>query len=210
MWKYLNSNKKINIYSNHFLLSSTLNFTSKVSPSTIIYNLRKLADIHMQIVETIEIINKTFSIAMLLYFSIAFYWCCILLFVFMKTSASSWREIYMFLLLKLATNAFMFSILIAVIWSSVKAQNEGRKTAMILYKIKNEIDDQEVVDKVRLWIKKFILFVFYYYFFQITAFIDQVKFTSAKFSCGFFTFDWKLLFKVKKKIKFLLFYDNFQ
>ena len=54
----------------------------------------------------------------------------------------------MFLISKAAINSFMFGLLVAVIWSAAKAKNEGRKAAIILYKIKNEVDDQEVIEKV--------------------------------------------------------------
>lgn len=102
----------------------------------------------MQIDETILIVNQTFSIAMLLYFTLAFYWCCILLFIFMKTSANAWKKFHLFLISKAVVNAFMFGLLVAVIWSAAKAKNEGRRTAVILYTVRNEVEDEKVVKKV--------------------------------------------------------------
>lgn len=67
----------------------------------------------------------------------------------MKTPGYLWRKYHFFLISKAVINAFMFGLLIAVIWSAAKTKNEGRKAAIILYKIKNEVDDKEVIEKVR-------------------------------------------------------------
>jgi hypothetical protein len=66
----------------------------------------------------------------------------------MKTPGYLWQKYYMFLISKAIINCFMFGLLVAVIWSAAKAKSEGRKAAIILYKIKNELDDPDVVEKV--------------------------------------------------------------
>ncbi|KAG5668013.1 hypothetical protein PVAND_015970 [Polypedilum vanderplanki] len=129
------------------LCIESLNITNK-PPTIIIDKLRHLSIIHMEIVDTICIINRTFCIAMLSYFTLAFYWCCIILFILIQTPFDDWQKNHMYNLTKMMINAFMFGLLLTVIWSAAKAKNEGKETAKILYKLKNDVDVKEINEKV--------------------------------------------------------------
>ncbi|KAG5670399.1 hypothetical protein PVAND_000667 [Polypedilum vanderplanki] len=150
-------------------LRSSLNYQELSS-----HQLKKLAKIHMKITDIIQLINQTFSLALMLYFIIFFCWCCMYCFLIVSTSKEVWLNYSGYILLRLTANIFIDGLMFNAIRTASLAEMEGIKTARILFEIRiDKIGETET----------------------ISSFIDQVKFTSMKFSCGLFSYDWKFLFK---------------
>lgn len=143
-----------------------------------IVKLRKLSTIHLKLAATIKIINRTFSIALMLYFFVFFCWFCILLFIITKSTTSA--IFHAFFLPRFFINLTLDGLMLSSLKSANDSAREAKRTREILFKMRNECWN-DVIYK------------------ELGSFIEQVQFTPTHYSCGLFVFNWKFVFNVSLK-----------
>ncbi|KAG5666462.1 hypothetical protein PVAND_014489 [Polypedilum vanderplanki] len=164
---------------NEVLRSLQPNFINFITlkPQIFLAKIKNLSKVHFHITELITEINKNFSIGILLILPPIFAWFCVFLLMILKVQWIIFKTFYVLMIIKMLVVAMLDVLLLISIYCANKAKCEGIETAKILFMMKNENNFDENVEK------------------KISAFIDQIKFMSTKFSCGLFALDWKLIFK---------------
>ncbi|KAG5669246.1 hypothetical protein PVAND_017138 [Polypedilum vanderplanki] len=131
-----------------------------------------LSKVHLKVVETVKIFNNIFGIPMMLCFGNLFAFNCLTAFSF----AMMPKEFFGFGVI--ASMIFNFSFtsgsLFLIINTADKTGKAKENLIEILYKMANENDKN---------------------YEKIQNFVMQAKDLSVEFSCGFFDFNWKMLFK---------------
>jgi len=124
---------------------------------------------------------------MALCFSITFCWFCLFLFSLTSTMNEIFITYPILMVAKLLMNIYVNSICIGTIWKSVQLTEEAVAAKKLLYKFLNISEDRRLNER-------------------LTHFINQISHNQQDLvlSCGLVTFDWKLCFKVRVKILFIL------
>lgn len=159
-----------------------LNFLLESQSSMSLRQLKEVSRIHQKLTQTIELMNESYSIVIMFFLAGAF--CLFNLFLFcIKNMIFSFSfDLFSVFMSRVLLNFYSFMLITLVIIIASHTTSEATKTIKILFTLiyyRNE--DKEF--------KKFS-----------QNFIQQIAYSTTKFSCGLFTYDWPLCFKVKNAI----------
>lgn len=146
--------------------------------------------IHLKVTKLIQIYNEIYSPMMLIQFSISFGWYCVGMFHVVMLTREIWENFPGIVLMNFVRLGCNFGTMFVLIKMCETTLSERERCALILHESVMEVDEKEVRERT----------------FQ---FLTQIQQTARKFSCGFFDFTWKFLFKVRNLIYFWKFYKLF-
>jgi 7tm Chemosensory receptor len=157
---------------------TALNFLLKLRKKLDVHELKIASKIHQSLAEVIEAMNESYCKILLFIFAGVFGFFNLLLFSLRIILAFYNFGCFIIFMGKVLINIYSFTSTMFVIFVSSKATNEAKKTLRKLYKLSNRIEgDAE-------WNQQFLIFV------------KQIKCSELKLSCGFFSFNWQLFYKV--------------
>ncbi|KAG5668627.1 hypothetical protein PVAND_016562 [Polypedilum vanderplanki] len=139
-------------------------------------NLKKLAEIHLEITTLIENFNEIFEFVILLCTVVVLGWFCMFVFSIVMTELTYWKEIPIFMIFNIFINVIIIGTFVTIIYFAECAKNEGRKTIKLLYMELHKIEDQKLCSNIQ-------------------NFIYQIVITKNEFSCRLFDLNWTFLFK---------------
>jgi hypothetical protein len=161
--------------------------------------LRKLSGIHLKLAGTVRIINRTFSIGLMLYFFVFFCWFCILLFIATRTTTTMIENFHAFVLPRFLLNLTMDGLMFSSLKSANDSAREGKRAKEVLFGMRGECWNENLCKEVRGGrMRGCCGLIFIFGVFQISCFIEQVQFTPTHFTCGLFSFNWKFVFNVSQ------------
>jgi hypothetical protein len=155
----------------HFVvLMSNIGMRFQMMNSCIEKSSLKLPEIHLKIVECVNIFNSIYGLPMMIFFGNLFLWCCILASLSIYVADSDIQMIIGTYLNLILTAIALFMI----IYAAEKTLNAKQEIIQLLYaKLTKESEN----------------------FIAILSFILQIRHTSVAFNCKFFEFNWKFIFK---------------
>lgn len=143
-----------------------------------IHQLKIVSKIHLKLTEIIEMMNRTYCMMAMFFLAGAF--CLFNLFLFSLKSVIvmfNFESFYTFMS-RVLVNTYSFTLTMMVIVMASQATSEAKRTIRIIFEMLHQIDhDAE-------WIA------------VSQNFVQQISFSQTKFTCGLFTYDWYLFFKV--------------
>ena len=144
-----------------------------------VQDLKLISEIHQNITQAIEIMNRSYCILAAFFLGSAF---CVLNFILFSMkfliTYFSWDFLMVFSG-KVLFNIYSFAFTIFIVVVANLASTEAKRTTLILFqKLHSKTNDSE-------------------WNFQMLSFVEQISSSQTTLSSGLFNYDWKLLFKVK-------------
>lgn len=166
-----------------------INFLLRNKKTITAHQLKIISKVHLKITKTIETMNESYCLIMMIFIGGSF--CMFNLFLFHVKSFifSSNAETLSFFLGKNLIHIYSFALTLMVIVVASRTPNEARRITRTLFEMIQKHEDEEEMN------------------FQLFNLIQQISLSQNEFSCGLFIFNWKLCFKVK--YSFNIFNVNF-
>lgn len=157
---------------------AALNYLLEMKSCMKARQLKTISKIHLKLTEVIEIMNRTYCMMAMFFLAGAF--CLFNLFLFSLKSVIVMFsfEFFNIFMSKIFLNFYSFTLTMMIIVVSSKATREAKQTIRILFDLLHEMDEDAE------WCA------------QSHNFVQQITYSQTKFSCGLFTYDWSLFFKV--------------
>jgi hypothetical protein len=111
--------------------------------------LRKLSCVHLKLANTIKIINRTFSIALMLYFFVFFCWFCILLFIATRTTTTMLEKFHGFVLPRFILNMTLDGLMLSSLKSANDAAKEGKRSREVLFRMRSDCWNENLCKEVK-------------------------------------------------------------
>ena len=165
-----------------------LNFLLKSHRQFDLNLLKTASRIHQALTDIIDAMNQSYCRFAMFVFASTFGFFNLFLFGFkiVLEVFNIWCLIHFTAKALLSAYSFLFTMCIIVV--SNRATNEARKTVRILYELLHKVEEDFK------WNDEFL------------SFVQQIQCSSVRFSCGFFTYDYQLLFKVSCRKGLMCFY----
>lgn len=166
-----------------FILTIKRRFTAindfiKETPVVRLSDLKLVSRIHLKLTETIEVMNKSYCVCMMLFLTGAFCLLNVFLYCLKVLIAISNFEFFVVFSGKILLNFYTFTMTMFVIFIANRTSQQARRTIRMLFEILHSADyDDEFIT-------------------QLLNFVDQISNSQTVFSCGLLNFDFKLFFKV--------------
>jgi hypothetical protein len=138
------------------------------------YILQNSPKTHLKIIKLISKFNEIFSLPIFLYFSNFFCWICVLIFDVSTHNSKNCREFIGMMMMNIPHTIYMFAAIIILVKSIENIKEEIQKCLTEIFEHSNESEN-------------------------FLRFSTQIVQLPIKFSCGLIDFDWKMVFKVRKK-----------
>lgn len=153
-----------------------LSFLSRRSMSIDKRTLKQLTKIHLKILDSSALINRTLSPVMIYSFALSFLMLCIFIFSMFIFPKEFWIQFTCFAIANAMMNVHYIILMIGVVWACESTVGEEKNCGKLLFRILMH-DDADTANDIQL-------------------FIHQLATNKMKFSCALFDFNWNLLFRV--------------
>lgn len=140
--------------------------------------LRMVSKIHLRLTEIIEMTNQSFCFMAMFYLAGAFCLFNIFLFSLKFMIVHFTMEFFTIFMSRVLLNCYSILLTMAIIVVASQTTKEAKRTIRILFDLLHQTDDDV---EWNAWSQNFV---------------QQITFSQTKFSCGLFTYDWPLCFKV--------------
>lgn len=159
---------------------AALNHLLETTSSTIRdQQLKIVSQIHLKLTEAIELMNETYCMMFMLTLAGAFGMFNLFLFTVKSLLVTFNSEMLIVFAGRVLINFYAFVLIFLVILVANSTTNEANRTIRILF------DTLHNLEKNSKWRS------------EMKNFVNQITLSQTRFSCGLFSYDWKLCFKVK-------------
>lgn len=149
--------------------------------------LRVVSKIHLRLTEIIDMMNQSYCLMAMFFFAGAFCLFNLFLFSLKFMIAHFTMEFFTIFMSRVLLNCYSMLLTMAIIVVASQATKEARRTVRVLFELLHQTDDDIEWSALS------------------QNFVQQITFSQTKFTCGLFTYDWPLCFKV---INFYLFWST--
>lgn len=143
-----------------------------------VHQLRHVSKIHLRLTEIIEMMNQSYCLMAMFYLAGGFCLFNVFLFCLKFTIVNFTMEFFTIFMSRVLLNCYSLVLTMTIIVVASQTTNEAKRTIRVLFELLHQTDDDVEWNALS------------------QNFVQQVKFTQTKFTCGLFTYDWPLCFKV--------------